>query len=344
MFSVRNLALAAAGGWLAVRAYRSLTALDLTGKTVLVTGGSRGLGLEIARELLGHRAKLVLCARDGDELERAHDELTLKGGHLLSIPCDVTDRAAVFELIEVVRERFGPIDVLINNAGVIEVGPVETMTLADFEEAMRVNFWATVHTVQAVLPDMRQRRFGRIVNVTSIGGKVATPHLLPYVASKFAAVGFSEGLRAELAKDGVLVTTVVPGLMRTGSPVHAKFKGDREAEYAWFTTADALPLSSISSTRAARAIVAAMRRGDAELTLSLPAQLAARFHGLFPGLTADLLGLVNRFLPASGGDTGPAVEGRHLRGDRLPAVAAARNEAAGRRNNELPSQAEAAGG
>src|SRR5437868_10247139 len=176
------------------------------------------------------------------------------------------------------RARFGRIDVLVNNAGTIEVGPMEVMTLDDYEKAMRTHFWGPLYMVLAVLPEMRARKEGRIVNVSSIGGKISVPHLLPYCASKFALTGFSEGLRAELAKDGIVVTTVCPGLMRTGSPLNAFFKGQHQAEYAWFSISDSLPISSISAQRAARQIVRACKNGDAEVILSVPAQLAALFH------------------------------------------------------------------
>src|SRR5204863_2590958 len=128
-----------------------------------------------------------------------------------------------------------------------------------------------VHTTLDVMPDMRARREGRIVNISSIGGKVSVPHLLPYSASKFALVGLSEGLRAELAKDGIVVTTVCPGLMRTGSPRNAQFKGQHRAEYAWFTLSDSMPFFSQSAERAARQILSACRHGEAEVVLSLPA-------------------------------------------------------------------------
>src|SRR5262249_45829124 len=219
----------------------------------------------------------------------------------LGIPCDVTHRDEVNRMVGSVRHRFGGVDVLVNNAGVIEVGPMEGMTLADDEEAMRTHFWGPLYTTLAVLPEMQQRRQGRSVNIPSSGGKISVPHLLPYCASKFGLVGLSEGLRAELAKDGIAVTTVIPGLMRTGSPRNAIFKGQHRAEYAWFSISDSVPGFSIGAERAARQIVSALRHGDAEVILSLPAQIAVRVHGLFPGLTQDVLGLANRALPGPGG-------------------------------------------
>src|SRR5947207_4543781 len=196
-------------------------------------------------------------------------------------------------MVEEATMRFGRIDAVINNAGIIQVGPIETMTIEDFERAMAVNFWGVVYTTLAVLPSMLARRRGNIVNITSIGGKVSVPHLLPYSCAKFAAVGFSEGLRAELARDHIPVTTIVPGLMRTGGHLNALFKGDREAEFTWFSLGASLPGISMAAERAARQIVRAAKRGEAERILSLPANLLASFHGLLPGATAGLLRLVH---------------------------------------------------
>lgn len=334
------LTAAGVGAVLAGRAVvRRMRHLDLRGKTALITGGSRGLGLVLARQLAAAGARLAVCARDPAELERARADLMRRGAVVHAIPCDVTDRAQVEAMVQEVRERLGPIDVLINNAGVIEVGPMELMNFADYDEAMRTHFWGPLHTTLAVLPDMRRRRAGRIVNISSIGGKISVPHLLPYDASKFALTGFSEGLRAELLKDGILVTTVCPGLMRTGSPPNADFKGKHRAEYAWFTLGDALPLISMSAERAARQIIAACRRGDAEVVLSLPAKAAAKFHGLFPGLTADLLGLVNRLLPGPGGIGEERAKGKESGSMLTPSPLTALSDRASRRNNELPQQA-----
>ena len=233
------------------------------------------------------------------------------------------------------REHFGAIDVLVNNAGVIQVGPMEVMTLEDYEQAMKTHFWGPLYTTLAVLPEMREREDGRIVNITSIGGKISVPHLLPYSASKFALVGFSEGLRAELKKDGIVVTTVCPGLMRTGSPRNATFKGQHRAEYAWFSISDSLPVSSMSAERAARQIVEACKRGDAEVVLSIQAKMAVLFHGLFPGLTADLLGFVNRLLPAPGGIGTRRAKGKESESDLSPSWLTTLSEQAAARNNEI---------
>jgi NAD(P)-dependent dehydrogenase (short-subunit alcohol dehydrogenase family) len=279
---------------------------DLNGKIVLITGRSRGLGLELAREFAANGARVAICARDEEDLRHVRDEFASRGDHFFSTQCDVSDRAQVQTMLASVENKFGHVDVLVNNAGTILVGPMEHMTIEDFQEVMRINFWGAVHTTLGVLPSMRERHQGRIVNITSIGGKVAFPHLLPYTASKFALVGFSEGLRTELAKDGIWVTTVVPNLMRTGSPRNADFKGDHQKEYTSFTITDSLPGAFISAERAARQIVRACQNGESEAVIGLPAKLAVLANGVAPGLISDLLAAGNGWLlpRATGSETG----------------------------------------
>ncbi len=316
----------------AVRAYRRI---NLRGKVVLITGGSRGLGLVLARECAKQGAMIALCARDEGELRRAQQDLKKRSASVFTFSCDVTDAQQVRQMIDQANQHFGRIDVLINNAGSIQVGPMEVMTPKDYEDAMRIHFWAPLHTTLAVLPQMRARHAGRIVNISSIGGKIAAPHLLPYSASKFALVGFSEGLRSELLKDGIYVTTVCPGLMRTGSPRNAMFKSQHRAEHAWFAISDATPGISISAQSAARRIVRALCHGEAELMVSLPARLAVSFHGLFPGITADFNSLLNRLLPGPGGIGERQLPGRQSESAIAPSVLTALNERQAVKNNEL---------
>jgi NAD(P)-dependent dehydrogenase (short-subunit alcohol dehydrogenase family) len=282
--------------------------VELVGKVALVTGASRGLGFLLARELLQQGCRVVVCARDADELERARTALQQKGGEVLAVPCDVSDREQVEALVARTVAHFGTLDVLVLNAGVIQVGPLPAMRVEDFEDAMAVMFWGVVLPTLAALPHLRDSR-GRIVAITSIGGKVAAPHLVPYDCAKFAAVGFAEGITAELARDGVQVTTVVPGLMRTGSPFNAFFKGEVAQEFSWFTLADSVPGLSMDAERAARRIVGAMRRGRTEIVLTLPAKLAVRVHGLMPATTTRVLGLVDRLLPSGDVSDATAVRG-----------------------------------
>lgn len=339
MGGAAKVLLGAAGAALVLRA-STREAYRLRGRTVLVTGGSRGLGLVLAREAAGQGARVAICGRDTDALDRASEALARVGAEVLAVECDVTDRASVRGMIAAVTRRLGAVDVLINNAGVIEVGPADTMTVADYEEAMATNFWGMLYPTLEVIPDMRARRSGRIVTITSIGGKLAIPHLLPYSASKFAAVGFSQGLRAELAGDGIKVVTVVPGLMRTGSPRNAIFRGRHRAEYAWFSIADSLPGLSISAESAARRILAGTCRGDAEVLFQLTAKLATVLNALAPDLTAGLLGIAGRMLPdAPEGRTGRKA-GKESRSWLSPSWLTRLGDRAARRYNQVaPAEA-----
>ena len=270
-------------------------------KIVVITGGSRGLGLILARKFAQEGAKLAICARDRDELARAEEDLNSSGAEVFSSVCDVRNQNEVDNFIENVCSHYGHTDVLVNNAGVIQVGPLEVQTKQDFEDAMDVHFWGAYHTMNAVTPKMRMRGAGKIVNISSIGGKMAVPHLAPYCASKFALVGLSNAMRNELAKDNIDVTTVCPGLMRTGSHINAIFKGKNQLEFAWFSIANAFPFASISAEKAAVEIIEACRNGEAEAVISIPAELAAKANAMFPELVAGISGLINRVLPSEGG-------------------------------------------
>jgi len=325
------------GAFLAGRAVvRRMRHFDLKDRVVLITGGSRGLGLLMAREFCERGACVAICARDASELERAKRML---GGERLCLwtgTCDVTRRELVQELVGSIRRDLGHIDVLVNNAGIIGVGPASTMTLDDYEAAMATNFWAGVYATREVLDPMLRRGAGRIVNITSIGGKIAVPHLLPYSASKFAAVGWSHGLRAEVKSQGVYVTTVVPGLLRTGSPRNADFKGKFSEEFAWFNVMDANPLTSMSARRAASRIVRACVNGEAEVTLSIQAKLATTFAGVFPGTTTELMSVMNAMLPGDDGSRTTRVhKGREAQSDGVPKFLTMLGDRAAVENNEV---------
>ncbi|MEJ7606608.1 MAG: SDR family NAD(P)-dependent oxidoreductase [Bryobacteraceae bacterium] len=323
---------AGAGAILATRGGARRT-FEFRGSTVLITGGSRGLGLVLARQFAREGARLALCARNAGELAAAQQQLP--GADVLSVPCDVTDQAQVEAMVQQVKSHFGQIDVLINNAGIMTVGPMENMTIDDYREAMDTNFWSAVYTSLAVIPEMQKKRAGRIVNICSIGGKIGVPHLLPYCASKFALGGFSQGLRAELRKDGILVTAIYPGLMRTGSPRNADFKGQHQAEYAWFSISDSIPGLSISAEQAAQEIVNATREGQAERILSVAAKMGVGVNSLLPEFTGELLGLANRLLPGPGGIGKERRKGHESESSLSPSIATVLTERAAERNNQL---------
>jgi len=263
----------------------------------LVAGASRGLGLLVARELGERGHRVVICARDETELASAADLLQESGIEVATRVCDVADRAAVRAMVEDVEATVGPIHTLITVAGVIQVGPLESMTEEHFAEAVDIILWGPVHLALAVLPHMRARGTGHIGTVTSIGGLVSVPHLLPYSTAKFGAVGFSQGLSAELAGTGITATTIVPGLMRTGGHLHAQFSGQQTKEYAWFAASGSLPVISMDAERAAAKMVDAVLAGKPTVILSPLAKIGARVHGIAPATTVRLLGLASRLLP-----------------------------------------------
>ena len=273
-------------------------------RIALISGGSRGLGLEIARQICARGGKVALLARDAKELGRAKSDLEHFGTEVLTVQCDLLETAQIQSAVQQTLERFRKIDILINNAGIIEVGPLGHMQFKDFDRAMRLHFWAPFVLQFLTVPRMRAQGGGHIVNISSIGGRVAVPHMAPYSASKFALTGFSDAIRSDLARDNIYVTTVTPGMMRTGSHVHAMFKGDHAAEYRWFDWSRKLPFASISAERAARKIVNACARGKPILILPFTARLIIAAIALFPNLMARMMKLFSRSLPAEVSESG----------------------------------------
>jgi NAD(P)-dependent dehydrogenase (short-subunit alcohol dehydrogenase family) len=281
------------------RLWRTAGSADLQGQVVLVTGGSRGLGLLLAREFALQGCQVIICARVQEELEQAQSQLRQWGAQVFTVACDISDQADVNRMIETIMQRYGRVDILVNNAGIIQVTPIQSASLNDFKQAMDTMFWGSLYPTLMLLPHMQARRQGRIVNITSVGGKVPVPHLLPYVAAKYAITGFSEGLTAELSGSGIQVTTIVPGLMRTGSYLNAFFKGLEQDEFRWFSVGNHLPFFSIDAEVAARTIVEAVKRGETEYILTIPAKVLTRFYGLMPNIAIRLLGFAARLvLPA----------------------------------------------
>lgn len=314
--------------------YREFAKFRLDGKVVLITGGSRGLGLVLARALAARGAKLAICARSADKIELARQELEQAGAVVMATPADVTDQDQVKTLVNDVVRHYGRLDVLINNAGTIQVGPQEAMLVDDYEQAMKTNFWAPLYAIHAALPFFRVQGEGRIVNITSIGGKLAMPHLLPYSASKFAAVGLSEGMHAELKKDNIHVTTVVPNLMRTGSPRNITVKGNHEAEYAWFKVSASSPLLSQDAEVAAENIITALEYGQREAVLSLSGKLATAVKGIAPGWVGAMLALANRLLPGYNGSR-EGKRGYEAESHRSKGGVTVLSDQAALRNNEM---------
>lgn len=314
---------------------KALSKLNLQGKVVLITGGSRGFGLVLARHLADRGARLAICARSADDLELARQELDSRGAEVITMTVDVTDNEEIKAAVRDVIKHYGRLDVLVNNAGIVQIGPQHLMGIEEYQVAMQTNFWAQLYAMHAVIPHFIERGGGRIVNITSIGGKIALPHLLPYTASKFAAVGLSEGMHAELKKYNITVTTVVPNLMRTGSPRHAEVKGNHKKEYAWFKHADSNPLLSQNPDKTAERIIEALEYGEAEVTLTLTGKVASLVKGFAPGWVSLLMGVANRLLPDAVTGNNVTVKGWEAESDLSNGPISNLSNRAAARNNEI---------
>ncbi|WP_157947711.1 SDR family NAD(P)-dependent oxidoreductase [Abditibacterium utsteinense] len=295
--SLSKLLLLTSASLLLLRLLRARKALDFRGRVVVISGGSRGLGLNLARQLARGGAKLALIARDAAELELARQEIAALGAPCFVVAADICDESAAKSAIDSIAVHYGAIDGLINNAGVMQIGPLQHMNDADFRAAMELHFWAPWWLCRAATPHLKASGNGRIVNIASVGGRIAAPHMAPYIASKFALVGLSDAMRNELGTQKILVTTVCPGPMRTGSHVQIGFKGQRKSEYRILKFLLAMPGGAIEVDAAAKIILDAMRHGDPHVTFPFPIHLAALSCAIFPNLAGSLIRFITQFAP-----------------------------------------------
>lgn len=336
------LGLVAGAGLVLSAAARRARRIDLRGRVVMITGGARGLGFDIAREFLARGSKLAICGRDGDGVARAVEQLKSQGADVFGAPCDASNPEQVQAYVQQVLERFGTIDVLVNNAGQCFAGPAAQLDAETMDKALRGIFWVQFQPTMAVLPHMRSRRFGRIVNITSIAGKLPVAHQAAYTAGKHAATGWSETLAIELAREGVHVSTLTPPPLRNGAPLHVHFNGDAEGEFLWFTRILTSRLATTTSDRTARTVVDAAEHGDGERPISALSWFGTRVQGLAPNLMAWTMTQLERWQPHPGapGETSKMRPGHEVvansQDPRVQALAAA---ARTDEQRHLPSQA-----
>ena len=309
---------------------------SLAGLSSVVTGGSRGLGLLLADRLAARGARVTVLARDRAELDRAAELLRARGRTgVRTAVCDVADQAAVREVLRGTADACDGVDLVICNAGTIQVAPVLDVGSEEFRYAMDSIFMGALHASLEALPYLRRSPHGgRLALVGSVGGLVAAPHLLPYSCAKAAVATLGEGLHAELAADGVTVTSVHPGLMRTGSHLQAEFGGDRQREFGWFSALAGAPLVSMDAQRAAERIVTAVQNRRTRLVLTPLAHAAGLLHGVAPAVTTRLTALATRLLPEPTGERVPLRRGgaveppAHGVAARLRGLASALNDRA----------------
>lgn len=199
---------------------------DIRGTHAILTGASRGIGPYIALELAARGVNLTLAARSAPELEETRRKVEALGVRAFAMTCDVTSRTDLARLVESAQSNLGPIDVLINNAGLEVMAPLTEHSFDQIDGIIRTNVNAPIWLSKLVLPAMLARKSGTIVNVASLAGKVAAPYFTIYCTSKFGLVGFSRALRAELHGSGVSVGAVCPTFV-SDAGMWAKFGGKR---------------------------------------------------------------------------------------------------------------------
>ncbi len=249
--------------------------VSLRGKVVVITGASTGIGQATAEAFAREGATVVLAARSEGRLDRIAGEIEQAGGRAIPVAVDVTDRSAVFEKIKEVAEAQGRIDVLVNNAGIGLLSPVEDMDPEDLKRVFEVNLFGLIWCTQAVLPHMTRQKHGRIVNVSSVVGKSPLPHLSAYAASKFAVQAFSDTLRMEVGQHGISVSVVCPPRVDTAfhyTPLMRLKKGQR-------MSAPAISAESVAAT-----VVRATRKGSREVVISFYGKAFVLFRRLSPRL------------------------------------------------------------
>jgi NAD(P)-dependent dehydrogenase (short-subunit alcohol dehydrogenase family) len=300
---------------------------QLAESVVVVTGASSGIGRATALAFAREGAAVVVAARRAEPLERLVEECRALGASALAVPTDVTEERAVRDLARRPLETFGGLDVWINNAAVGALGDFEAMPPDVFRRVIDVDFFGYVHGARAAIAQFRAQGRGVIVNVASVLGKVAMPYYTPYVAAKFAVVGFSESLREELLGTGIDVVTIMPAAMDTPFFQHS-------ANY----TGRALkpPRPVYDPERVAEAIVAAASRPCRERFVGGAARAFHLLHVLAPGLYERAARLVTDYdhfqnvpaAPTSGAALTPMTEGTEVRGGWRPPRSQRRRRAA----------------
>lgn len=191
---------------------------NIKGKVVVITGASSGLGEATARLLSAEGATVVLGARRADRLKALADELTAHGGQAIAMTTDVADRNQVKKLADAAVEKFGRVDVMINNAGLMPQSPLERLKIDEWDRMIDVNLKGVLYGIAAVLPHMQRQKSGHIINVSSVAGHKVGPGFTVYAATKFAVRALSEGLRQEVKPYNIRTTVISPGAVATELP------------------------------------------------------------------------------------------------------------------------------
>ena len=253
--------------------------MDFKNKVVLITGASSGIGKETAIEFAKLGANIVLVARRKEKLKSVEDELKKFHVTALVCQCDVSKKDQVQEMSKTVLEKFDSIDVLVNNAGFAIYGSVSDLSIDEIESQMETNYFGMIYCIKNFLPSMLEKKSGHIVNVASVAASFGLPGIASYCASKFAMLGFSEGLKHELKDTGVGITVVSPIMVRTDFFDHPSF--EKIPQYS---------PTSLSSKTVAKAILKAANSPRLEIIVPSVVRSAVWMKNTFPYFINPILG------------------------------------------------------
>jgi len=257
--------------------------MNFKNKIVVITGASSGIGEAAAEQFAKRGANLVLVARRKEKLEQVEQKLSKYSIKTLIQVCDVSDKQQVKQMSEKVIETFSKIDILVNNAGFVIYGKVEELSIEDIESQMKTNYFGTINCTKHFLPYFLKQNSGHMINVASVGGSFGVPGIASYCATKFAMLGFSEGLHHELHGTNVGITVVSPIMVRTSLFDHPSFKN---------FTKHATGIS-LSAETVANAIIKASDSSKLEIVVPSYVRIGIWFKQTFPFLINPIIG--NRF-------------------------------------------------
>ncbi len=258
--------------------------MDFKNKVVLITGASSGIGKQTAIEFAKLGSSIILVARRKNKLEQVENELKQFNVNTLVCVCDVSKKDQVEELSKIVLQKFNSIDILVNNAGFAIYGLVSDLSINEIESQMETNYFGMIYCVKNFLPLMLKKKSGHIVNVASVGASFGVPGVSSYCATKFAMLGFSEGLKHELYGTGVGLTVVSPIMVRTPLFEHPSF-----TNFSKFSTG-----VSLSSETVAKTIIKASNSSRLEIVVPSVARVVIWFKQTFPFLINPIIGRIFR--------------------------------------------------
>lgn len=253
--------------------------MDFKNKIVLITGASSGIGRDTAIEFAKLGANIILVARDKAKLDQVATELKKFSISILVCQCDVSQKEQVKEMSELVLKKFDTIDILVNNAGFAIYGSVSDLSIDEIESQMETNYFGMIYCIKNFLPIMLRKKSGHIVNVASVAASFGLPGIASYCASKFAMLGFSEGLKHELKGTGIGLTVVSPIMVRTNFFDHPSF--EKMPKYS---------PTSLSSKTVAKTILKASNSSRLEIIVPSIVRGAVWMKSTFPYLINPILG------------------------------------------------------